>query len=131
MKKLLILLLLVPSLSWGGITLTCQGYSMTQFNYKWNDIFDAKYYESPTVIINENTKAIYTGNWSYPFRYTLNYNGSDAFRGYSVVDEKTKSEIYINRYNGEMTVQVFEPNRSVMDSMSEFRSNCTNATQKF
>ena len=137
MKTLLALLLLIPSLSWANIKLVCQGHSMVQVLYlNTGDQFSsAKYYEKPTVTINESKRIILVNGVSdgiMAYRFQSWRDTDDGFYGYAQNPEgRTTGYIHIDRISGDMIRMTYLPNELEKQGLLEYYYNCKKASKKF
>lgn len=137
MKTLLTLFLLIPSFSWANIKLVCQGHSMVQVLYlNTGDQFSsAKYYEKPTVTIDEGKRMIQVDGVSdgiVGYRFQSWRDTEDGFYGYSLDwGGRTTGYIHIDRFSGDMIRMTYLPNEQEKEGLLEYYYNCKKASKKF
>lgn len=137
MKKLLVILLLVPSLSWGNINLVCLGHSMVQVQYPDSgspSMINAKYYEKVTVTINEKKEVILVrGMFDGVMAYEIQTwrSDEDSFYGEATDFEGIVGHIHIDRISGAMISITYSPNKKNKKTLLEFYYDCDKASKKF
>ena len=137
MIKILLTLLFIPSLSWGSIKLVCQGHSMVQVQYPDSgspSMINAKYFEKPTVTINENenmilVRGVVDGIMAY--RIETWRSDEDAFFGIARHKDDIKGQIHIDRISGAMIRMTYSPNKKNKKTLLEFYYDCDKASKKF
>ena len=138
MKKLLILLLLVPSLSWGSIKLVCQGNAMFSIQYPENGSQSmtniTKYLEKPTITISENENMIFVSGVVddiITYRIETGRNYEDEFYGVAMFEDEIRGKIWIDRISGAMVRVNFLPNMKNKKTEVELFYDCEPIRKKF
>ena len=138
MRYLLVLLLLIPSLSWGNIKLVCQGHSMsaTQWSKTGEEFFSqAKYNEKPSVVVNESIGYISVRGVSDGIMfYDIPDWKSDDETFYGVATNQSNhllGQISIDRLSGAMMRESYFNHYNDLNLLNKYYYDCNKAERKF